>query len=128
MNSAVVGLGSNIHPCRYIAQALDILSKHHRLIRISGFVQTTPTGFAEQPDFINGVCMVKTTYSVDAFREYLKDVEKHLGRKRTANKNGPRTIDLDIVMWNGEIIGDDYYNRDFVRNAVAELLSASPEA
>jgi 2-amino-4-hydroxy-6-hydroxymethyldihydropteridine diphosphokinase len=57
-----------------------------------------------------------------AFEAYLKDLEARLGRVRTENKFGPRTIDIDVVVWNGEIVNEDYYTRDFVRNAVDELM------
>ena len=127
MNTAVVGIGSNIHPYRNIALALDMLSEDHHMLRVSELVQTKPIGFTQQADFVNGACMIETTCSADDFTACLKAIENRLGRKRIANKNGPRTIDLDIVMWNGNIINDDYYSREFVRNAVTGLLSASSE-
>ena len=49
-------------------------------------------------------------------------IETELGRKRTANKNGPRTIDLDIVVFNGEIIDQDYYRYPFVKTVVDEIF------
>ena len=54
-------------------------------------------------------------------KDYLKNMEKILGRVRTENKNGPRTIDLDIVVFNNKIIDNDFYKYDFVRNSVLEL-------
>jgi 2-amino-4-hydroxy-6-hydroxymethyldihydropteridine diphosphokinase len=53
---------------------------------------------------------------------YLEDVEKRLGRQKTENKNGPRTIDLDIIVFNGVIVNNDFYKYDFVKSAVLELL------
>jgi 7,8-dihydro-6-hydroxymethylpterin-pyrophosphokinase len=44
-----------------------------------------------------------------------------MGRDRTAPKFGPRNIDLDIVVWNGEIVDNDYYTRDFLQKSVDEI-------
>ena len=50
-----------------------------------------------------------------------KKIEDKMGRDRTAPKFGPRNIDLDIVVWNGEIVDDDYYTRDFLQKSVREI-------
>jgi 7,8-dihydro-6-hydroxymethylpterin-pyrophosphokinase len=47
-----------------------------------------------------------------------------MGRDRTGPKFGPRCIDLDIVVWNGEIVDEDYYTRDFLQKSVAELVQS----
>jgi len=74
-----------------------------------------------QPDFLNGAALIETERSKDEFNFYLKNLEDRLGRDRSLPKFGPRTIDLDIVVWNGEVVDDDYNTRDFLRAAVAEL-------
>lgn len=122
MNTAVIGVGSNINAPFYFARAKEALSREHRLDKESAFVITSPVGFAGQPDFLNGAFLVSTELSIDGFRGYLKELENRLGRVRTENKYGPRTIDLDIIVWNGKIVDSDFYKRDFVRNAVKELL------
>ena len=122
MNIAIIGVGSNIDATLHIAQAKSILEQEQHLIRVSGFVQTTPIGYADQSDFTNSAFLVSTNLDRNAFYGYLKQVEQRLGRLKSNNKYGPRTIDLDIVVWNGLIINDDFFKRDFVRNAVKELL------
>jgi 2-amino-4-hydroxy-6-hydroxymethyldihydropteridine diphosphokinase len=122
LNRAVVGAGSNIEGRLHIAQAKELLSGEHRFIKESKFVVTSPIGFTDQPDFLNGAFLIETTLEIDEFRAYLKKVEDRLGRVRTPNKNGPRTIDLDLIVWNNEIVDNDYYEKDFVRNAISELL------
>ncbi len=52
----------------------------------------------------------------------LREIESGLGRVRTGNKNGPRTIDLDILVWNGEVVDDDVYEREFLKTSIRELL------
>lgn len=121
MNRTVVGIGSNIEPVSNIERALTLLDTDHRCIKKSALTLTEPIGFRDQPDFINGAVLVETSMEVGEFRQYLKGIENRLGRVRTENKNGPRTIDLDVVIWNGLIVDDDYYTRDFLQKAVDEL-------
>jgi 2-amino-4-hydroxy-6-hydroxymethyldihydropteridine diphosphokinase len=45
-----------------------------------------------------------------------------MGRDRSLPKSGPRVIDLDILIWNREVVDEDYYERDFLRKGVAEIL------
>ena len=61
----------------------------------------------------------------DAFKAYLKEVEDRLGRVRGPIKSGPRTMDLDIVAWDGEIVDDGYFKHQYVRGPVDAVLSAS---
>ena len=109
-----------------LAKAKEILSKEQRFLNESTFVTTSPIGFADQPDFYNGAFLIETSLEIDEFRAYLKKVEDRLGRVRTENKNGPRTIDLDIITWNGRVVNKDYHEREFVKKAVEELLPNSP--
>jgi 2-amino-4-hydroxy-6-hydroxymethyldihydropteridine diphosphokinase len=66
--------------------------------------------------------LVSTELPKEQFNRYLKDLEKHLKRVRSENKNGPRTIDLDIIVWNDQIIDNDFYEREFLKNSILELL------
>jgi 2-amino-4-hydroxy-6-hydroxymethyldihydropteridine diphosphokinase len=79
-------------------------------------------GFPDQPDFVNSVILIKTENDMAAAKSLLKDIEKRLGRVRTENKSGPRNIDLDIVVWNGTVVDDDVYTRDFLRQLIIEVL------
>ena len=121
MNRVTVGIGSNIDPSYHIQRALESLAVHHNLIRSSSLTVTAPVGCTDQPDFINGAALLETDLDFDTFNRYLKNLEQQLGRIKTANKFGPRCIDLDIVIWNDTIVDDDYYSRDFLRNAVDEI-------
>ena len=122
MNKVVIGVGSNIKPIENIKKAKEILKKEQRLIAESKFVETEPEGFKEQPNFINGAFYIETKFKKDDLSNYLKEIEKTLGRTRTKNKNAPRTIDLDIVVFNNEIANNDFYKYGFVKNAVLELI------
>lgn len=122
MNRVIVGAGSNINPQKNIALAQKKLSCHTSLINVSTFVRTKPIGYKNQSEFYNGAFLIKTERKYNELKALLKGIENELGRKRTGNINGPRTIDLDILIWNDEIIDRDVYERDFLQNAIRELL------
>ena len=52
----------------------------------------------------------------------LKEVENKLGRVRTEDKFAERTMDLDVVVWNGRVVDEDFFERDFLRQACCGLL------
>lgn len=122
MNTAVIGVGSNIDPERNIARAKKRIAGDHRLIRTSSFVRTRPIGISDQPDFLNGVFLIETRFNRKSLRHWLQAMEDELKRDRSLPKYGPRTIDLDIVIWNGRVVDQDIYQRDFLKTAVLEVL------
>ena len=120
-HECVIGIGSNINPESNIAAALYFLRQEQEFVSVSSLIKTSPIGIPDQPDFLNGAAKILTTMEIADFKNYLKDVEDRLKRDRTAPKYGPRTIDLDIVIWDGEIIDPDYFSRDFLKTAVDEI-------
>lgn len=121
INNVMISVGSNIQPEKYITKALEIIRSQHDLIKKSHFVRTRPIGFLDQNDFMNGVILIQTSLNRKELTLWLKQVEDQLDRVRTENKNGPRTIDLDIIAWNGKLTDNDVYDRDFLRNAIFEI-------
>jgi 2-amino-4-hydroxy-6-hydroxymethyldihydropteridine diphosphokinase len=120
-HECIIGIGSNIDPEQNIAAALYFLRQEQEFVAVSSLIKTSPIGISDQPDFLNGAAKILTTMEIADFKSYLKDIEERLKRDRTAPKFGPRTIDLDIVIWDGEIIDPDYYSRDFLKTAVDEI-------
>lgn len=121
MNDVVIALGSNIEPEKNIEAAIKTLDKQFRLISKSQFVKTAPVGYTEQDDFLNGAVHLNTERSLQDMKYQLLEIEENFGRKRVPNKFGPRTIDLDIIIWNNHVLDDDFYNREFIRNSVLEI-------
>ncbi len=121
MNQAIIGIGSNIRPEENIPLALRLLDEMVTVEKVSALVTTAPVGMTDQPDFVNGAVRIKTPLSQEELVRLLKKIEDLTGRDRTLPRFGPRTIDLDIVVWNGEITDPDYYTRDFLRSAVREV-------
>ncbi len=122
MNTAVVSVGSNINPLKNTKIAKELISEEFSLIRVSTFKQTEPIGFKDQDDFYNGAFLVRTDLEKEDFNNILKKIEVEMGRVKTSNKQGPRIIDLDIVIWNNKVIDDDVYQRTFLQNSILELL------
>jgi 2-amino-4-hydroxy-6-hydroxymethyldihydropteridine diphosphokinase len=120
-HECIIGIGSNIDPEKNIASALFFLRQEHTFVSVSSLIKTSPIGIQEQPDFLNGAAKVITEMEIADFKNYLKKLEDSLLRDRTSPKFGPRTIDLDIVLWDGEILDPDYYHRDFLKTAVEEI-------
>ncbi|MBN1780252.1 2-amino-4-hydroxy-6-hydroxymethyldihydropteridine diphosphokinase [bacterium] len=121
LNTAIIALGSNIRPEYYIPRALQIIKTTHRFIAESTFVRTSPLGVVDQDEFLNGAVLLKTQMSRTGLTDWLKSTEKLLDRQPASDKYGPRTIDLDLVVWNGQIEDADVYSRDFLNRAVREL-------
>ncbi len=121
MNRAIVSVGSNIYPEENIGKARGLLSTDELLKGESVLVRTKPVGITGQPDFLNGAFLIETEMKQEELLKYLKALETFLGRVREGDKDGPRSIDLDIIVFNGEIVDDDYYKYGFVRLSVLEL-------
>lgn len=104
MNTVYIGIGSNIEPRKkYMMDAIQKLSEHVEIdvVKVSSIYETAPVGYVDQGPFLNMVIEISTALnSLELLKECQK-IEQLLGRKRTI-KNGPRTIDLDILLFNGE--------------------------
>ncbi|PKI16232.1 2-amino-4-hydroxy-6-hydroxymethyldihydropteridine diphosphokinase [Colwellia sp. 12G3] len=119
----IVAAGSNIDAEKHIYQALEQLKKLDEQVNIATLLRTKPVGFTEQADFINTAFSFTCSLNATDLEVQLKNIESQLGRVRTNNKNGPRTIDLDIVKIDQDIVDDDYHLYDFVKNSVDELVA-----
>jgi 2-amino-4-hydroxy-6-hydroxymethyldihydropteridine diphosphokinase len=99
---AVIGLGSNMdNPVEQIRDALEKIAAlpDCSLTKISAMYQSAPVGGVEQANFINAIAEVETTLTPQKLMACLLDIERRHDRVRTT-RNGPRTLDLDIVMFN----------------------------
>jgi 2-amino-4-hydroxy-6-hydroxymethyldihydropteridine diphosphokinase len=121
-NKVVIGVGSNIVPKNNIKQAENAIANQHNLIKASSFIETEPIGCKSQDNFLNGAFLIETEMDTPTLKSWLKSLEKKLGRVKIENKNGPRPIDLDIIVWNGEVVDSEVYEREFLINSINELL------
>ena len=103
MTLAYVGLGSNLGDREAtIKHAAGLIGA----TRLSPIVETEPWGFADQPWFLNAVAEVETPLAPRTFLDHLLEVERRLGRERVGPRWGPRTIDLDLLLWGRERISE----------------------
>ncbi|MEW5789288.1 MAG: 2-amino-4-hydroxy-6-hydroxymethyldihydropteridine diphosphokinase [Pseudomonadota bacterium] len=134
MSRAFVALGGNLGPVAdrlLTAMAeLDELPRT-RLLRASSLYRSAPVGYADQPDFVNAVAMLETSLTPTALMASLLALEAAHGRVRSI-PNGPRTLDLDLLLYDGLRQGDGFlvlpHPRMHVRAFVlAPLLEIAPD-
>ncbi len=104
MNSCYVALGSNISPrYSYLQQAILALKqqKDIQIKSLSSIYETIPVGYTDQANFLNMVIEIETVLSPIKVLRICQAIEQDLGRKRV-KRWGPRTIDLDILLYNQE--------------------------
>ena len=122
-HEVVIGLGSNIDPEANLEQAVLELKSRFKVSKRSQWTRTKPIGIQDQPDFYNGALLMETELEQQSLKKELKRIEDILGRDRSLPKFGPRTIDLDILIWNKKVVDKEYYERDFLRKGVEEIIS-----
>ena len=127
MTVAYVGLGSNLGDREsLIRQAAELIGA----TRLSTIIETEPWGYEQQPRFLNAVAEVETPLNPRAFLEQLLEVERRLGRERPGRPWGPRTIDLDLLLYGDEELDEPglvvphprLHERRFVLEPLAELV------
>jgi 2-amino-4-hydroxy-6-hydroxymethyldihydropteridine diphosphokinase len=107
VHQVIIGLGSNISPAENLKSALYLLGQYAPIEAISEVWQTRAVG-SRGPDFLNAAVVISTSLSYDDLRnQILRPIENLLGRVRTKDPNAPRTIDLDILIVDGELIDQD---------------------
>ncbi len=121
-NICIIGIGSNIEAEENIRTMLGILKTRVEVLKVSAMLKTKPVGIIDQADFTNGAVKIKTELEQEELKQLLKSIEDEMGRDRSQSKYGPRCIDLDIVVWNGRIVDEDYYTRDFLQKNVKEII------
>jgi 2-amino-4-hydroxy-6-hydroxymethyldihydropteridine diphosphokinase len=129
-----VGLGSNLGDREQtIRAALRRLEADPEIVVVamSSLRETDPVGYTDQPKFLNGAAALRTELSPRALLERLLQVERDLGRERSGPRYGPRTIDLDLLLFGSEEVDEPglriphprLAEREFVLEPLAELDS-----
>ena len=111
-STVFVALGSNLdHPALHVEHALRDIDElpETALLKVSTLYETAPVGLKDQPAFVNAVAQVATTLSAHDLLERLHGIEAQHGRVRNSaidQRNGPRTLDLDILMFDDATIDE----------------------
>ena len=109
MALAYVGLGANLGDREaMLRSALEQMRSEPGLhvTAVSTFRDTAPVGLADQPRFLNAVAAVETDIGARGLLERLLGIERRLGRTREGPRFGPRTIDLDLLLYGDEEIDE----------------------
>jgi 2-amino-4-hydroxy-6-hydroxymethyldihydropteridine diphosphokinase len=102
---AYVGVGANLGDREgTIREAIRRLGDE--VVAVSRLRETEPWGYEEQPRFLNGALLLETERSPRALLDWLLDVERELGRTREGARYGPRTIDLDLLLYEGLVLAE----------------------
>jgi len=129
---AYVGLGANIGDReRTLREAVDALGAEEgiEVAAVSTLRETDPVGVGEQPRFLNGVVALETSLGARELLDRLLAVEQRFGRVRVPGEHGPRTLDLDLLLYGDETIDEPglavphprMHERRFVLEPLAEL-------
>jgi 2-amino-4-hydroxy-6-hydroxymethyldihydropteridine diphosphokinase len=105
VNRVFVALGSNINSEDNMREAVRRLAWRCRLVAVSPVYETAPVGNNQQPNFLNGAALIETELTAAELKaRVLRVIEQDMGRVRTEDKNTPRTIDLDIALFDDQVL------------------------
>ncbi|WP_240223726.1 2-amino-4-hydroxy-6-hydroxymethyldihydropteridine diphosphokinase [Rheinheimera hassiensis] len=105
-----IGLGANLdQPVAQLQQAVQALKQltQSTLVAVSGFYGSKPMGPQDQPDYVNAVAAIDTALTAEQLLDALQQIEQQQGRKRKAERWGPRTLDLDILLYGNQVIATE---------------------
>ncbi len=129
-NLAFLSLGSNINAEKNLPAAVALLSRYGTVKAVSTVWESAPVGYRDQPNFLNAAVVLETDLSAEEIvKRAIREVERSLKRVRTSNKNGPRTIDVDLALFNQDVLSlnrrkipdPEIYKRPFLAVPLAEL-------
>ena len=135
MTLAYIAIGSNLaSPLEQVNAAVEALGEipQSRIVAVSSFYRTPPLGPQDQPDYLNAAVVLETELGPEALLDNTQRIELQQGRVRKAERWGPRTLDLDIMLFGHETINTerltvphyDMKNRGFMLWPLFEIAPA----
>ncbi|MBK4714012.1 MULTISPECIES: 2-amino-4-hydroxy-6-hydroxymethyldihydropteridine diphosphokinase [Tenebrionibacter/Tenebrionicola group] len=132
MTLCYIAIGSNLAaPLAQATAAIQALGNipESRLLAVSSFYRTPPLGPPDQPDYLNAVAALDTALNAHQLLEHTQHIEQRQGRERKNERWGPRTLDLDILLFGNEthrtsrltVPHYDMKNRMFMLYPLAEI-------
>jgi len=127
-----IAIGSNLaSPLEQVNAAIQAIGEipDSRIMAVSSFYRTPPLGPQDQPDYLNAAVALETTLAPEALLDHTQRIELQQGRVRKAERWGPRTLDLDIMLFGDEVINTerltvphyDMKNRGFMLWPLVEI-------
>lgn len=129
-HQAYLCLGSNIHPVANLLNAIKLLSQRTQLQELSTCWESAAVG-SDGPNFFNIGALVSTPLDAPRLKEQiLAPIENELGRVRSADKYAPRTMDIDIVIFDGLVLDSEIWRRVYLALIFAEMIPglANPDS
>lgn len=135
MTLAYIAIGSNLaSPLEQVNAAVQALGEipQSKIVAVSSFYRTPPLGPQDQPDYLNAAVVLETALDAETLLDNTQRIELQQGRVRKAERWGPRTLDLDIMLFGNEVINTprltvphyDMQNRGFM---LWPLFEIAPE-
>ncbi|EOF9297445.1 2-amino-4-hydroxy-6-hydroxymethyldihydropteridine diphosphokinase [Enterobacter bugandensis] len=110
MTLAYIAIGSNLaSPLEQVNAAVQALGEipQSRIVAVSSFYRTPPLGPQDQPDYLNAAVVLDTALNAETLLDNTQRIELQQGRVRKAERWGPRTLDLDIMLFGDEVINTE---------------------
>ena len=121
-HQACLLLGSNIQPGKNLALGVDLLRQKVKVLQLSSVWESLSVG-SGGPDFLNLAVLITTPLEASELKEkLLRPLEAQLGRVRSEDKNAPRTIDIDIIIFDGRLLDPTLFRYAYRAVPVAEIL------
>lgn len=118
---AYLNLGSNIQPEVNLIRAVELLQEYGEFLKVSNAWESRSVG-VDGPNYLNACVLFKTSFmQVELKEKIIRPIEAQLGRKRSENKFSPRTVDIDIVLFDDKPYNDKFWKYAFVIVPLAEI-------
>ena len=122
LHEAYLNIGSNIEPEKHLREFIRMLREHGQVKAVSNAWQSHAFG-SDGPDFLNACILFLTPLEASELKQQIiRPIEARLGRVRGPDKYAPRTIDIDIILFNDEPFGWEFWSNAFVVVPLADLL------
>ncbi|NWF38336.1 2-amino-4-hydroxy-6-hydroxymethyldihydropteridine diphosphokinase [Mariprofundus sp. NF] len=122
MAEVLIGMGSNIEPELNLRLAAVALRRDFEEVCFSSVYHSPAVGM-DGADFLNACCRVESELSAALVKTRLKELEDAQGRDRSAGSWKPRTLDLDVLMYDGQVLDDELYRYAHAYVPAAELVA-----
>ncbi len=122
---ALIGMGSNIEPELHLKQAAAEIRERYPKVTFSSVYQSAAIGM-DGDDFLNACCLLDGADDETELRAWMKSLEDAHGRDRSEGSWKPRTLDLDLIVYEGDVRDDDLYRYAHVYVPATELLGELP--
>lgn len=121
MHQAILLAGSNIFPTENIPTSIALLQEYCRVLSVSTIWETEAVG-SPGPNFLNVAIRIGTDLESESYKwQVLRPIEDRMGRIRTSDKYAPRTIDIDIIVWDNQVVDAKLWTHAFIALPVAAL-------